>query len=110
MVNRDVFLTAGGCAENWLLSLFEIVLMEGVSAAITNLTVYFILFCRLVTSTYISLWVNQVSSTFIYCHLESLIPSLLAAVANKSFMAVSSYKRWIRFQVTTHRCFSALCV
>lgn len=41
MVNRDVFLAAGGHAENWL---FEIVLMESVSAAITNLTVYFIFF------------------------------------------------------------------
>lgn len=57
MVNRDVFLTAGGCAE--------IVLMENVSAAITNRTVSFLFFSRLVTSTYISLWVNQVSSAFI---------------------------------------------
>lgn len=80
IVNGDVFLTVGKCAENWLLSVFEIALMKVVSTVITSLC---ILFCRLVTSTYISLWVNQVSSKFIYRHLESLI--LLAAEVNKVF-------------------------
>lgn len=45
MVNQDVFLTGGKCAENCLLSVFEIeiVLMKAVSTAITTLYVYFIL-------------------------------------------------------------------
>lgn len=43
MVNRDVFLTVGKCAVNWLLSVFEIVLMKVESTVITSLNVYFIL-------------------------------------------------------------------
>lgn len=42
-VNQDVFLTGGKCAENCLLSVFEIELMKAVSTAITTLYVYFIL-------------------------------------------------------------------
>lgn len=34
MVNKDVFLTVGKCAENWLLSVFRIVLMKFVSTVI----------------------------------------------------------------------------
>lgn len=64
MVNWDVFSAGGKCAESWLLLVFEIemVLMRAASTAITTSYVYFILFSRLVTSTYISLWENQVSS------------------------------------------------
>lgn len=45
MVDQDVFLTGEKCAENWLLSVFEIeiVLMKAASTAITTLYVYFIL-------------------------------------------------------------------
>lgn len=45
MVDQDVFLSGGKCAENWLLSVFEIeiVLMKAASTAVTTLYVYFIL-------------------------------------------------------------------
>lgn len=45
LVNWDVFLTGGKCADSWLLLVFEIgiVLMKAASTAITTLYVYFIL-------------------------------------------------------------------
>lgn len=45
VVNQDVFLTGGKCAENWLLLVFEIeiVLIKAASTAVTTLYVYFTL-------------------------------------------------------------------
>lgn len=110
MVNQDVFLTGGKCAENWLLLVFEIeiVLVKAASTAITTSYVYFILFYRLVTSTYISLWENQVSSKCRYCHYVSLITSLAAAVVNKSsWHGVPC--RGDSVPGTAHRCLCAVC-
>lgn len=69
----------------------------------------FILFYRLVTSTYISLWENQVSSKCRYWHLEYLITCVAAAVVNKSSWQCF-HAGWIQFQVlTTHQCLCAVC-
>lgn len=100
MVKWDVFLTGGKCADSCMLLVFEIeiVMMKAASTAVTTLYVYFIFFYRLVTSTYISLWENQVSSKCRYCHLEYLITSLAAAVVSKSSWQYF-HVGWIQFQV-----------